>query len=253
MIAAGSHNHVWPCRRYAISSDSRRTLRQRQTLLNRHPKTPTLAIAAAWLTAGVLFAASSGCARLARGTDRLEPKVLTSEISNPVSIPQLDRWLVMDEISDEIDDYFRIYREERIRIENNLVTEGWIETYPEIGSTILEPWRHDSVRGFERLHATLQTVRRYAKVRVMPTGDSYMVDVKVFKELEDNPQPIQSAVSGKYFRNDTAVDVDDEEIWENTPGVEWIKMGRDIALEQKILGNIVRRLSGADVSRPPSF
>ncbi len=224
-----------------------------QLSLNHHPKTGILALIAAWLTAGVLLVSSSGCARLARGTDRLEPKVLTSEISNPVAIPQLDRWLVMDEISDEIDDYFRIYREERIRIENNLVTEGWIETYPEIGSTILEPWRHDSVRGFERYHASLQTVRRYAKVRVMPTGDSYLVDVKVFKELEDNPRPIQSAVSGKYLRNDTALDVDEEEIWENSPGVDWIEMGRDIALEQKILGNIVGRLSGADVSRPPSF
>lgn len=169
------------------------------------------------------------------------------EVSNPLVVPMLDRWLVMDQISDELDDYFRIYREERIRIIDSVMTEGWIETHPRIGSTLLEPWHKDSTPGFEKAHATLQTVRRFAKVRVIPTGNSYAVDVKVFKELEDLQQPIGSAVSGQTIRHDNALDVDRLNPWLATRREGWIPMGRDISLEQLILRNIQNRLDEAQV------
>ena len=124
----------------------------------------------------------------------------TTEVANPLAVPMLDRWLVMEQISDELDDYFRIFREERIRMHDGILSEGRIETHPKIGSTLLEPWRRDSLIGFERLHATLQTVRRFAKVRVVPTGDHYLVDLQVFKELEDLQQPVGSGVSGTILR-----------------------------------------------------
>ena len=176
------------------------------------------------------------------------PQQVGEEIQNPIQIPLLDRFLVMDEISDEIDDYFRIAREEQIRSANGVMTEGWIDTWPRTGSTILEPWHHDSTRGFEKLHASLQTVRRQAKVRVIPSGDSYLVDVKVFKELEDNPNPVRSSVRGKYLRTDNALDVDDDGFFNSRGNQGWISMGRDVSLEQQILSNILRRLSGADVT-----
>lgn len=191
-----------------------------------------------------------GCGRLASYNP--QPVLVGKEISNPILIPMLDRSVVMDEISDELDDYFRISREEHIRVVDNLMTEGWIETYPRIGSTVLEPWHHDSTRGFEKLHASLQTVRRSAKVRIIPTGDSYSVDVKVIKELEDNPNPLRSAVSGKFLRHDTALDSSQANQWDVLTDFGWISMGRDISLEQKILTNIVRRLSGADVTSSPN-
>ncbi len=203
---------------------------------------------------GMCFVSNVGCGRLQTPVHNTQPSLIASELANPVTIPLLDRWLVMDEISDEIDDYFRIYREERIRTVDNLITEGWIETWPETGSTLLEPWRRDSTKGFEKLHASLQTIRRYAKVRVSPLGNSYSVDVKVFKELEDNPNPIQSGVSGRFFRNDAAIDIDDVSFFpEELPTNRgWIPLGRDISLEQQILRNIVKRLSGADVSNIPN-
>jgi len=180
-----------------------------------------------------------------------QPVQVAQEIQNPIQIPLLDRFLVMDEISDEVDDYFRVAREEQIRTVNNVMTEGWIETWPRIGSGILEPWHHDSSRGFEKLHASLQTVRRQAKVRVIPSGDSYLVDVKVFKELEDNPNPVRSAVRGKYLRHDSALDVGLEDDWNGTRNDGWISLGRDTSLEQRILSNILGRLSGADVTSVP--
>ncbi len=165
------------------------------------------------------------------------------QIANPLIVPMIDRWFVMDQISDEIDDYFKIYREERIRVLDGVMSEGWIETHPKIGGTLLEPWQLDSTPGFERLHATLQTVRRFAKIRVIPTGNSYQIDVKVFKELEDLPQPIGSAVGGPLFRHDNALDVGRNEPWSSGRQKGWIPMGRDFSLEQRILRNIQTRLS----------
>ena len=163
-------------------------------------------------------------------------------ISNPMIVPMLDRWLVMDQLSDELDDYFKIYREQRIRIMDGVMSEGWIETHPEIGSTLLEPWAKDSTSGFEKLHASLQTVRRFAKVRVIPTGNSYQIDVKVFKELEDLKRPKDATISGRPFRNDSSLDVDVTEPWLKDLNEGWIPMGRDFSLEQKILRNVEQRL-----------
>ena len=189
-----------------------------------------------------------GCRLVPNFKNIAQPRLVNQEIQNPIEVPMLDRFLVMDEISDEVDDYFRIAREEQIRVVDSVMTEGWIETWPRIGSTILEPWHHDSTGGFEKLHASLQTVRRQAKVRITPTGDSYSIDVKVFKELEDNPNPVKSAVSGKFLRHDSALDIGFEEPWRTRQNDGWISMGRDVSLEQKILNNIVKRLSEADVT-----
>lgn len=170
-----------------------------------------------------------------------------AEIPNPLPVAATDRWLVMDQVSDELDNYFRIYREERIRLVDNILTEGWIETHPKIGATLLEPWHEDSTRGFERLHASLQSVRRFAKVRVIPAGNGYQVDVKVYKELEDLPEPQNSTVSGRSMWHDSSLDIDLP--YENVGPVVnpknsgWIPMGRDFSLEQKILMNIQGRLS----------
>jgi hypothetical protein len=183
-----------------------------------------------------------GC-RTIQNLEATKNQTAFEPVANPLIVPLMDRWFLMDEISDEIDDYFRVFREERIRSVDGLMTEGWIETHPRIGSTVLEPWHHDSTRGYEKIHASLQTVRRYAKVRVIPTGNSYTIDVQVFKELEDNPRPLNSPVSGKMLRTDNALDTDLSENWAATNNDGWIVLGRDVSLEQRILRNIQQRLS----------
>ena len=159
---------------------------------------------------------------------------------NPLPVPLLAREVVMDEVSDEIDNYFPILKEERIRNVDGILSEGWIETRPKIGGQLLEPWKRDSTRGFERLHATLQTVRRFAKIRVIPTAGNYLVDLKVYKELEDLEQPIGSTVSGRPLRIDNSLDIDRNEIFE-VVSKGWIPLGRDFSLEQEILQNLQTR------------
>lgn len=166
-----------------------------------------------------------------------------TEIANPVVVPMADRWFVMDQVSDELDNYFPILRDERIGLLDGVMSEGWIETRPKTGATIFEPWRRDSTPGFERLHATLQTVRRFAKVRVIPANNSYLIDVKVYKELEDLETPVGSAVSGRGLRHDNALDFENSESWIGERNEGWIPMGRDFSLEQLILRNIQARLT----------
>ncbi len=186
------------------------------------------------------------------GCFQLKPQPMPGEIpldygplQNPLVVPMLPRALVMDEISNELDNYFRIVREERVRLVDGVLTEGWIETEPKIVATLLEPWRKDSAAGFERLHASLQTVRRFAKVRIIPASNSYSVDLQIYKELEDLPQPQAANVSGIYVRHDNTMDIDDlpEQFQPTERG--WIPMGRDVALENLILKNIQTRLQTA--------
>ena len=188
----------------------------------------------------VSLVTASGCRLLgSRGANGGLPV----ELPNPLGVPMLDRALVMDEISDELDDYFRIYKEERIRLVDSVMTEGWIETHPKIGAGLLEPWHRDSTDGFERLHATLQTIRRFAKVRVIPTGNSYLVDLKVYKELEDKEFPEHATASGRLLRHDNALDIDQNDTVIRQGNAGWIPLGRDISLEQQILANIQKRFA----------
>jgi len=201
-------------------------------------------IASRWfvlLIACVIFS-QTGCRAFREYSSLENQPIPTPEIANPLAVPMLDRWLVMEQISDELDDYFRISREERIRMLDGILSEGRIETHPKIGSTLLEPWRRDSLVGFERLHATLQTVRRYAKVRVVPAGDHYQVDLQVFKELEDLAQPVGSGVAGEILRHDSSLDIDQALPQLGQANKGWIPLGRDLQLEQQILKNIQSRL-----------
>jgi hypothetical protein len=199
----------------------------------------TLAI----LCIAILGLVNVGCARWNKFWT--EPRCESiDDIPNPLPVPLCDPCLVMDQISDELDDYFRIAREQRIRVVESILTEGWIETHPRIGSTLGEPWHHDSQPGFEKLHSTLQTIRRFAKVRVVPSQDQYWIDVKVYKELEELPQPVGSSVRGQVLRHDNSIS-QEEELWVEPANRGWIPLGRDLALEQVLLDHIQQRIEQA--------
>lgn len=163
-------------------------------------------------------------------------------IENPLFLPPLDRELIWIQTIDAIDDYFRIEREDRVRLIGGVLTEGRIDTFPTIGSTIFEPWRVDSTRGYEKIHATLQSIRRRATIRVIPVEGGYLLDVVVQKELEDLDKPEHATAGGATLRHDGTIVRQ-----ENAPGrysvtLGWIPIGRDVSLEQRILADISARL-----------
>jgi hypothetical protein len=203
-----------------------------------------------------LLAAFCGCATVG------PPPVV---YQNPVLAPPIDRDYFWDQLVAVVDQYFKIDREDRVRLVDNMLTLGRIDTAPELGATLLEPWRKDTVTYYDRLESTFQTIRRRARIQVVPTENGYLVDVQVFKELEDLKRPDQSNASSAAtaFRNDDSLDRFNDQTQNPSSMIDsfptsgramgpigpqpftlgWIPLGRDAGLEQKIIAELLFRLS----------
>lgn len=195
----------------------------------------------------ILLVAVVGCA--------LGPAAPVSPLATPVSenpslMPVGDLDLLWNTTVDVVDDYFTIDREEPVRHLGDVLTEGRIDTFPEIGSTVFEPWRRDSANSYEKLESTLQSIRRQAVVRVLPASGGYLVDVAVFKELEDVIRPERAPVGAATLRNDNSLDRALPPVGERLTSAGWIPVGRDVALEQQILCQLKGRL-GVPVTTLP--
>ena len=175
-------------------------------------------------------------------------------IENPLFVPIADPEFVWDQVIDEVDNFFKISSEDRVRVVGNVLTEGRIETYPTAGATFLEPWRKDAATPYEKMFSTLQSVRRHAAVRVAPTEGGYSIEVAVFKELEDVSRPEHATAGGVSLRHDgSLVRVDlDTEAPPTTLG--WISQGRDTALEGRIINRLRDRFADRQPHSPvPNF
>lgn len=167
-------------------------------------------------------------------------------LPNPVRVPVSNHEYAWDQIAQVVANYFPIEREERVRIEGDVWSEGRIETPYRNGASVLEPWRGDSVGAFNLWQSTLQTIRRKALVRVVPEGNSYAIEVQVLKELEDLPQPERANAGSASLRTDTSLpSAARPEISRTRSSPYWIPLGRDAALEQKMLAEMQSRLGVA--------
>ena len=180
-----------------------------------------------------------------------DPPIMSQ--GNPLIINNMDPDLVWDQTVDVVDDYFRVEHEERVRVVGEILTEGFLETYPRGASTIFEPWNQDSVTPYQRWHATLQSMRRRAKVYVIPVEGGFQVDVQVYKELEDVARPESGSISlanSQTLRNDDALQRLTNPVGGQEPTRGWIGIGRDTELEQVILSGIQARTGGTFVPAP---
>ena len=115
---------------------------------------------------------------------------VTVAYDNPVSIPIANYELVWEGVRDVVAQNFRIEYEQPLRPIGNTILDGRIDTFPMPGATLLEPWLHDSANEYERLESTLQSIRRYAVVKIiLAQNGGFWVDVAVYKELENLKQP----------------------------------------------------------------
>jgi hypothetical protein len=193
----------------------------------------------------LLLSALLGCAQ---GPDWTAPpsQPLPAVLDNPVHVPITNPEFVWDAVADVITDYFRIDREEPVRILGNTLSEGFIETFPKTGATLLEPWDQDSVTGYDRLECTLQSIRRRAVVRIVPAeGGGFWVDLAVLKELENLKQPQHSTAGAATFPYTSTLTRVTNPDRQRDPAQGWIPQGRDFGLEQRILGQLRYRLSPA--------
>jgi hypothetical protein len=187
-------------------------------------------------------------------------------LPNPIVVPVTDRDVAWDNIVDVVDDYFKIEREDRVQLIGDVLNEGQIETFPQTGATLFEPWRGDSANAYERLESTLQSIRRKAMVRVIPDASGYVVDVAVFKELEDVERPMYATTGAAVFRHDNSLDRNTEAepslarqvgdqvrpVANPRPTTGWIGIGRDAALEHELLARIHERLTRGPIIAHPT-
>ncbi|NDC54730.1 MAG: hypothetical protein EBZ74_10700 [Planctomycetia bacterium] len=186
---------------------------------------------------------------------------------NAAVIPPLDAELVWQQLVDVTDDYFKVQAEQRVVFANGVPAEGRIDTYPQTGATLLEPWRGDSVGFRERLESTLQSIRRRATLRLIPDPAGWRIEVVVMKELEYLPRPMRATTGGASFRNDDSLyrygtplptlgqQVGDQPrpVANPTPNLGWIPLGRDPLLEQRMLSKALARLGVAPLPQPEPY
>jgi hypothetical protein len=182
-------------------------------------------------------------------------------------IPPLDAEQVWTQMVDVCDDYFKVHSEQRVVFSGGVPTEGRIDTFPQTGATVLEPWRGDSVGWDERWEATLQSIRRICTMRMIPDPGGWRIEVVVNKELEHLARPMRATTGGASFRNDDSLyrygtplptlgqQVGDQPrpVAAPTPNLGWIPQGRDPLLEQRMLGKVLARLGVAPVPQPEPY
>jgi len=193
------------------------------------------------LSVGLLLGWLSGCLGARPLTEPMGPPVPIYS-DNPLLIPLADPQMVWEGVVDVVDDYFKIEREEPVRLFGDTLTEGRLDTFHEVGTTWLEPWRYDSADGYERLESTLQSIRRRAQVRVIPAQGGFLLDVAVYKELEDVKRPAHASAGAATFRTEGSLTRVVSPIGEQEVNKGWIALGRDRALEQRILSHVQQRL-----------
>jgi hypothetical protein len=187
-----------------------------------------------------------------------------------VVIPPIDAEVIWKRLVDVVDDYFKIESEQRVVFADGVPTEGRIDTFPQTGATLFEPWRGDSVGFRERLESTLQSIRRTSTVRLSPDPAGWRLEVSVLKELENLPRPMQATTGGASFRNDDSLyrygsplPTLGEQIGEQprpvanpTRNAGWIPIGKDQLLERRIIDKTLAALgvsasSGRPYYQPP--
>ena len=210
------------------------------------PRSPWHTPAILVLTASVVVG-TSGCG-LHQGLSPIENGQTLQLLENPLFIGVTDRDLLWNQLVDSLDTYFDIEREEQVKLAGEILTEGRIETEPRAAATLLEPWNSDSTTRFDAWQATLQSIRLSALVRVVPVDAGYRIEVVVQKELEDVAQPERRTADGTALRHDGSIARDQDRIENGSTTLGWIPLGRDIALEQRILADIQSRLSAGPES-----
>ncbi len=194
-----------------------------------------------------LVAVPSGCGSLLYRFNSQPPQ---QYVPNPLQLPPADDQFVWLQVVDVVDDYFRIRSEQPVQNRGDSVLDGRLETSYLIGASLSEPWRKDSTGGFERLQSTLQSIRRRAFVFVRPLGAGYEVEVVVQKELEETDRSLDASEGVVTTSRDNTVSRRRRDASDEGPiTLGWIPLGRDESLEQRILQDILGRVTHRDGKR----
>jgi hypothetical protein len=133
----------------------------------------------------------------------------------------------------------------RFEIEKYDVENGVIRTRPLRGGQFFEPWRSDNAGGFNAAESNLQSVRRTVELAFQPQQTGVCMQCEVTAQRLSLPEePIQgyyssSALYTASSQSKQQLDVDEKRLEQ----MKWIDLGRDAALEQKIIKRIQQTIS----------
>jgi hypothetical protein len=149
---------------------------------------------------------------------------------NPVFIAGNNEEAIWERTVDVIHNYFDIARENRI--------DGIIETKPKVGSSLFEPWHHETVGFYNRLESTLQSIRRRGFIHVTPSDGGYLISVEIYKELQDVPNSGVPGAGAATFQQNNPLQRDLSLVVGQRSPEGWIVTGRDLDTEQSILSDL---------------
>ena len=141
----------------------------------------------------------------------------------------------------------RVLQELQFEVEFPQTRPGQLETGPVTGASWFEFWREDTVGGRQRLESSLHTVRRRASVAVKSAGTGAEVSVTVIKERLSAPNTGPASATETFDLYELEERSELRRVDDLSPAAYgWLDMGRDDALEQRILERIQTYLgSGA--------
>jgi hypothetical protein len=133
----------------------------------------------------------------------------------------------------------------RFEIEKYDVENGVIRTRPLRGGQFFEPWRSDNAGGFNAAESNLQSLQRTVEITFQPQQTGICLQCEVNTQRLSLPEvPIEGYYSTPALytassRSSQALDVDNDQLEK----MRWTDLGRDTALEQKILQRIQQKIN----------
>ena len=173
-------------------------------------------------------AAVAGCHRPMRPTEPTTQRVYLADEAD------------VNRLWEAAQDVLRRHRFELARVDRR---GGWITTLPVTSQACFEFWRHDVDTTYDLMEATLRTVRRSAAVTIdRQAGDSEAdVTVTVRQETFATPErQFNSSASSLRIFGDSLPGVSGERRLTRADDY-WIDVGRDGAMERRLLEHILRR------------
>jgi hypothetical protein len=186
----------------------------------------------------IWFSLLCGWLTLSAGCMTMRPVAELPRTPNPLPVAGGSHEYVWEQVVEVIHRYkFQIARENRL--------DGVIESQYKTGASLMEPWHEDSVGFDSRLESTLQSIRRRVVVTISPGQGGHLVNLQVFKELEDVRGLAANSTGGATFQESTPLERDLNLVVGQTTPSGWIAKGRDTDLEQVMLADLQCLLNGS--------
>lgn len=185
-----------------------------------------------WLLPIFLCTACS-CAVWQRGLSQA-----SRPVSNPILVSTANDDLVWERAVEVLHRYhFEIANENRLA--------RMIETEPQVGASLLEPWHSDAVTLEDRIEGTTQSIRRTVQLSLQPSEQQtgYLVSVVVLKEKEDLSGTAANSTGAATFQESAPLERNLNPVVGQTAVSTWIPQGRDSALEQELLKSLFANYS----------